>query len=559
MKVLGVDLGTYSVKVAELDVSSKGSVFSNFYEFPLSPDPQRDRALETLEILRRISAQVEPGTRWVVGLSQDRVSVHNKRFPFRERAKILKSLAFELEDDIPLDIDETIFDAKIIEYRGPFTDVLTVAAPVEAVENLLGVCKDGDFDPEIVSVEALALSNCFEPWDQPIPEGQTPNPDQTAILESSGARVVLHMGHTRTNMLVYREGVLIAVRSLLWGGADIVDALSRAFGVPVFEAIKILRDKSFILMNSAGASKDQLLLSRTVSTAIDQLLREVKLSLLELRATYTLHFEKVELTGGVSQIQNLGAYITQGLEIPANVAHPLQSMQSGQALRSIRVDVTQNLEAVSAVAIGLALEGAKKPRNPAINLRKGDFARENESLRLFWETWRVPIQVAATAFFLFFVYSIVRDSMATTLNEQADEKIAEVAKNVAQLKGANASESGLTRYISSQKKKIADSEALQKAERITSAMDIVATLSSKLTVAGPATQPSGFDVSRLQIDNGDVTIEGRVMAPGTPAKVESVLRDMAKQGSLKSQPTGTVPAGEGTAFSFKFQIERTTL
>ncbi|MES2965599.1 MAG: pilus assembly protein PilM [Bdellovibrionota bacterium] len=561
MKVFGVDLGQYSVKVAELDVSSKGSILSNFYEFPLSPDPQRDRSLETLEILRRIAGQADPGTRWVIGVPQVRVSVHNKRFPFRERAKIQKSLAFELEDDIPLDIDETIFDAKVIEHLGPFTDVLTVAAPMEAVEETLAICKDGGFDPEIVSVEGLALSNCFEVWDQPIPERAAPVTDQSVATESVGARVILHMGHSHTNMLVYREGSLIAVRTLLWGGGDIVDALTRAFGVPVFEALKVLREKSFILMNSAGATKDQLLLSRTISTAVDVLLRDVKLTLLELRATYTLHYEKVELTGGVSQIQNLGAYVTQGLEIPTNVAHPMQAMQSGQTLRGTRIDVGPNIEAVGSVAIGLALEAAKKPKNPAINLRKGDFARENESLRLFWETWQVPIQVAATAFVLFFIYSVIRDMEATSLNARADDKVTEVVKALTktdtQLKGLPANETGLSRYIAAQKKKIQDAEALQKAEQLKSAMDLVAALSTKLTIPGPASQNSGIDVSRLHIDNNDVTIEGRVLSPGTPAKVESILRDFAKQGTLKAQPPIGAAAGEGTAFLFKFQIERT--
>ncbi len=556
MKVLGVDLGQYSVKIAELEVSSKGAILTNFYEFPLSPDPQRDRSLETLEILRRVSAQFDGSTKWIVGVPQQRVSVHNKRFPFRERAKIQKSLAFELEDDIPLDIDDTIFDAKILEHLGPFTDVLTVAAPTEAVEEVLAVCKDGGFDPEIVSVEGLALSNCFEPWDQPTPEREAPVTDQTVIVQSAATRVVLQMGHTRTNMLVYRRGTLIAIRNLMWGGSDIVNALSQAFGIPVFEGVKVLREKSFILMNSSGASKDQILMSNTVSSTVDILLRDVKLTLLEMRATYNLHYEKVELTGGVSQIQNLGAYITQGLEIPSNVSHPLQAMQSGMTLRGVRVDSSQNLEAVGSVAIGLALEGAKKPRNPAINLRKGDFARENESLRLFWETWKVPAQVAAVAFFLFFGFAIVRDMMATTLLERADEKIIEVAEKAAGKKGSGRTEAALTTFVREQKKRIQDAEALQKAERLNSAMDVVNTLSLKLTTSGPAAQPSGYDVSRLTVDNGDVTIEGRVRAPGTPGKVESILRDIAKAGTVKSQIPVNVPEGEGTAFAFKFQVER---
>ena len=112
MKIFGVDLGTYSVKVAEMDVTARGYVLSGFHEFALSLDPQKDKSLEVIEALRKLSAASDPSnTKWVLGVSQSNVSVHFNRFPFKERQKILKSLAFELEDEIPLDIDETIFDA----------------------------------------------------------------------------------------------------------------------------------------------------------------------------------------------------------------------------------------------------------------------------------------------------------------------------------------------------------------------------------------------------------------------------------------------------------------
>ena len=413
MKILGVDLGSFSIKIAELDSSGKSFSFTNFHEFNLSQDPNRDRGLEIIEILRSFSMNYEPSsTRWVVGLQQTAVATHMKRFPFRERQKILKSLPFELEEDIPLDIDEAIFDAKIIEYVGPMADVLTVAAPKDSIEEILSLAKDGNFTADIVSVEGIAFSNCFERWQQSpneMPLASREIDEVTGQLPPSQSRLVLHLGHDRSLLLVYRDGGLVAVRSILWGGNDVAQAMAAAFSVPVYDAIKTLKSKAYILMNSAGATKDQLKLSQTVAASVDQLMRDLRLILIEMKAAYNLEFQRIDMTGGLSSIQNLGAYITQSLEIPANAGPSLFSEIP------VRFSVTPEIEAVCGPALGLAIEGLKRPRNPAVNLRQGEFAKENLSLKIFWETWRVPLQIAAAAFVAFTLYSFVRDSMAAGL------------------------------------------------------------------------------------------------------------------------------------------------
>lgn len=555
MKLLGVDIGSYSVKIAELDVTNKGYSFSNFLEFPLSLDPQKDRSLEIIEILRRVSSQQDSSTRWIIAVPQQQVSVHQKRFPFRERSKILRSLAFELEDEIPLDIDETIFDAKILQTLGPTADVLTIAAPKESVETALQVASDGGFDPEIVSVEGLALANVFDPsFDAPPPEGTapiTPNGEEAGLEAAPrAARIVLHMGHNRTNLLVFRGDVLVAVRNLLWGGADVADALSRAFSIPIFEAVKVLQTKSFILMNSAGATKDQILLSKTVSGVVDILMRDLRLTLLEVRAGFNLEFEKLEITGGTSQIQNLSAYITQSLEIQTNVIHPLQGLPLA------RFEMNDRIEAVSTVALGLALEGVRRPRNPAVNLRKEEFARENETLKRFWETWHVPVYVAIAAYFIFFGYSITRDILGTSLVEAAETRLMDVAKNVANLGRGGQNERGVRGYISSQKKLIRDREALEKAETMNSAFDILAQVAAKLPVQAKNQASKGFDITHFVVDNADLTIQGR--AYGGQAiinQIESRLKDLGAPKADK-QLAAQVPPGAGTPFAFRMKVDR---
>lgn len=569
MKALGIDIGTYSIKVAELEVgsSSRGYSLSNFLEFPLSSDLTKDRGLEIIEILRNLSSQYDPtNTRWVIGLPQHRVSVHHRRFPFRERQKILKSLAFELEDEIPLDIDDTVFDAKITGFAGDAADVLTIASPREVIEEHLTLGKDGGFDPDIISVEGLAMANVFESWNAPPPEIssslqphlQPSTRDEEDIAAtvpalpplSRQANAILHIGHSRTLLLVYHESGLIAVRSLLWGGADIAEAIARAFSLPAFEAVKVLQTKSFILMNSAGASRDQLLMSKTVSTCVDSLMQELRLTLLEVKAGFGIEFSQIDLFGGVSQIQNLGAYVTQALEIPANIGRHLQNH------RNVRIQTTPQFEAISPVAVGLAIEALKRPRNPPINLRKGEFARENQTLKWFWEKWKTAVQVGAAAFAILVVFAFLREGFAGKLIEVVDERLSEIATKTANLKGSAANVSGVNRYISQQKTLIRNREALMQLDDYTSAMDVLAKLTEKLPVQPPGSG-SALDVFKLQINNDDLIIEGRAQGPGMLARVESALKEIARPPTVsKTVATVTPPPGPGTPFAYKIKVNR---
>src|SRR5262249_51137217 len=147
--------------------------------------------------------------------------------------------------------------AKIVEFLDNTSEVLTVACPKEAIEEILNLGKDGGFDPEIVSVEGLALANVFERWNASPPEipsairypggtgssaedseGLKPAP---GLTQTARSKLILCLGHTHSVLLVYREGGLVATRSLLWGGAEVAQALSQAFSVPIFEAVKTLQ------------------------------------------------------------------------------------------------------------------------------------------------------------------------------------------------------------------------------------------------------------------------------------------------------------------------------
>src|SRR5690606_29334952 len=102
MRSVGIDIGTLSVKIAEIEGSNKSFVLRDYIEVPYSLDLSQDRKVQVLDVLRRIASHYDPTTtRFVVSVSQDMVAVRHKIVQSREKSKIIKGLPFELEDDVP--------------------------------------------------------------------------------------------------------------------------------------------------------------------------------------------------------------------------------------------------------------------------------------------------------------------------------------------------------------------------------------------------------------------------------------------------------------------------
>src|SRR5438105_2918095 len=99
MRTVGIDIGSYSIKVAEIESNLKSATVRDFYEIELTHELGQDLRLEKLEAIRRIANQYDPSTyRIIVGMGSEFSSQRILTFPFLERRKILQSLPFELED-----------------------------------------------------------------------------------------------------------------------------------------------------------------------------------------------------------------------------------------------------------------------------------------------------------------------------------------------------------------------------------------------------------------------------------------------------------------------------
>ncbi|WII71936.1 pilus assembly protein PilM [Bdellovibrio sp. 22V] len=549
MKSLGIDIGSSSIKLVEVQSTSKGFQVTQFVEHPLNVAPGHDQELEIIEFLRDFTSHYDPNqTRFIMGLRQDRVAIRNKFFPFNDRIKIAKSLAFELEEDIPFSSDNAIFDAKIIRTVGSGAEVLACAAPKVHLQNAIQRANDAGMDPFLISTEGTAFANVFEKWNEAPPAMLPPaialNDEENKPVRH--VQLILNMGHTRTLVTAFEGNSLIAVRSVLWGGKNIADAIAKKYEIPFLEAMKELQTKAFILTNKQGATFDQVTFSDTIAKAVREMARDLQLSILELKSEFNAQINTISITGGVSQIQNLGPFLTQILEVPVNRVSTLDLIPNVMFERS-----AQN-GAKAGVALGLAIEGFKKPRNPPINFLRGEFAKENHQAKMFWEKWGHTIKVGAAALLILFVYTTLRQSFSLSLADRTQEVLKDQAKSVAGLKGKNASESGIRKYIRDNKKRAADLKTLASVANMNSALDIV----KKISEAAPGKATITLDVHQLQVQDAQVVMQGYVNTARELSILQQSLTNVAADGQVRAQRSTLNPLPGRTAFSFSFNVDR---
>lgn len=560
---VGIDIGSFSIKVVEIDDSAKPYEVTQFNEYPLSQDPNKDRKIEIVDILRNLVGTYENASQpvhFVLGIPEWKTSIRRKIFPFKERHKILKSLPFELEDDIPFSLEDSIFDARISRYAGPMAEVIAIACPEDTVAENVQLAKDIGVDLHALSVDGLAIPNLFTPWWEAPPQeepdldllGDSDDDDvsfddaETKISPSPlSLNLHLHIGHQNTIVLFFAGKILKAVRNIDWGGQLLAEAISKKYKMHLIDALKEVQKKSFLLTNNEGANKDQVIFSDTLKNEVDKLVHSLRLTIVEIESELDARVSKAEFSGGVSQLKNLGPYLTTRVECPFN------RFSTYKNLPSVAIPSSGSSEAVSPVAIALAIEGIKKPRNPAVNLLKGRFSKQGQGLKPIWKKWGHTIQIGLAALAFLFLWSSLRGDKVRFMADEAHFEMKNLGQKVA---GLSRSKSGSIRDIN---KFLRDQDRIEKnrasAEKvvgITSAMEVLQEISNSIP------KSTLVDIRALSIDNEMAVIQGEAASASAIQSVEQALKKISSNGKVRTRPP-TFQAAQGKRlFGYSFSISR---
>jgi len=380
-RIIGLDLGSYSLKAVHLD--------STFRGFQLVDYKERRVAAGTFEA-EGSAADLEAVESWLKGeptgpetvvcaIPGDFVLTRFLSFPFRDRKRIAEVVGFELEDHIPYDIDEVVYDYQVIAQGDDSSKILAVAVPRERLEPFLQDLKAVGVDPKVLSFGPWAYVNLV-PHLSPAPH------EAIAIVD---------LGHRRTDVCVVRDGAVEFVRTLNRAGAHLNDVIAKQLEIDVYEADarKKLDGRLPLRTRTGGRGEggafgqddetaqlpalgeggahaaQRAALEQALEAGVLDVVRDVRLALVAHHSEVGRTVDRVFLCGGTAQLPGIQAFFEQHLGVPVAQLDVSRLEFNRMGDRG---------EGAAIVPKGLALSLGGLGSRSEINLRRGPYAYVGE-------------------------------------------------------------------------------------------------------------------------------------------------------------------------------------
>jgi type IV pilus assembly protein PilM len=370
-QAIGLDIGTHAVRAVELSMGRGRPSVKRMGQVALpSGAVVGGEVMDPATVasaLRRLWREVGFRDRSVVvGVANSRVVARIAEVPAVPDDEIRTSLRFQVQDLIPIPIDEAEIDFQIVDRDVTVGEelrvrMLLVAAHRDMLRNLVAALEGAGLSAARIDLIPLALIRAIL-RQQPAAVAGLAEPDGQDVIIDSGAGV--------TNIVVHDRGVPSFVRSLPTGGALVTDAIATDLDIPgtVAEALKRQVGMPSTLLVSPLvhdiASRSLVPLAAEVSSSLD--FHSTQLADASLR--------QVVLSGGGARMLPLRALLTEQLGIPVTTPDPFVGIDTS----SVRFD--QDLARVGdqfLVAVGLALP-ADAASGQSIDLR----SREADAMRV---------------------------------------------------------------------------------------------------------------------------------------------------------------------------------
>jgi type IV pilus assembly protein PilM len=344
-RVVGLDIGTTSVRAAEIEFGSgsrtgKGApTLLRFGQVGLPLGAVRGGEVAESAVvssaLRQLWQQAKFSTRDVViGVGNQRVLVRELDLPWMPAAQIKSSLPFQVQELLPMAVDEALLDYfPTGEYDGPngrLIQGMLVAAQRDTVTaNVLAV-EGAGLRPSMVDLNAFALLRAM------VREFG----DRTVALVDIGARV--------TNVVIAAQGRPRFVRTLPAGGADATDAVASALGIAAAEAEQVKREVGI----GYAVPPERQAAADAVAGPTRSLIESVRNTFVYYQGNNPgAGIELVVLTGGGSHLPGMGQYISSASRLPVTLGDPVAGLKLGKALNK---NALAGSESLVALPVGLA-------------------------------------------------------------------------------------------------------------------------------------------------------------------------------------------------------------
>ncbi len=337
MPALGLDISDCSIKYVELDKRREG-VFIRRFGGHLIPRglieageiKDKEKLIGLLKDLQK-----ELNSRYIItALPEEKAFLARIKLPAMKEEEIRGALELQLEEHIPLSINEAIFDFNVIREvsDGNYIDVCLTAFPKRVVEDYRDVFIKAGFTPLALEMEMQASARTIVPQNE------------------KNTLVIVDFGQTRTSFAVVSKNEVQFTTTIKVAGEELEKALMRNLKVDQIQAEKIKKESGF------RKSKENERIFNSILPIISVIKDEIGKCINYWNSSFgdrdLRRVSKILLCGGDSNLFGFSEYLSYELKLPVELGNPWVNIFSFEE-RIPEIELKDSLS--YAIALGLAL------------------------------------------------------------------------------------------------------------------------------------------------------------------------------------------------------------
>lgn len=340
--VVGLDIGSNSVKLVRLRETPKGIQLLNFDMGVLPPDAIVEGSLMNFTaVVEKIREMVKinglSGCDAAIAISGNSVIIKKISLPEMTQEELDESIQWEAEQYIPFDIKDVNVDVQILNPKASHgqMDVLLVAAKKDVIDDYLTVAIEGGVNPVVIDVAAFSINNMFE-MNYGFPPAET--------------LTIINIGAQTTNINVISDGIIAFTRDISLGGKILTEEIQKQLNVSWDEAEQFKTGIGGSVSSSTIAREVTKLSERVSETIATEIQRS-----LDFFVATSAHTEisRCYLCGGSAQMPAMIRALEKRMEVPIELINPFKNIFINPA--KFDLDLLQRIAPQASSAVGLGL------------------------------------------------------------------------------------------------------------------------------------------------------------------------------------------------------------
>lgn len=344
-RVLAVDIGAASIKIAEFEYAANGRILLLAFDYQEYGEELSDenRSFTISSVLGDILARNNFAARQaLICLSGQFALTRFVKLPpvSEEESRVRQIVEFEARQNVPFPMEEVIWDYQLIANpRAEELEVMFVVIKNEIVEEITAAVQNAGLTAQAVDVAPCA---CY-------------NAARANNVGDTECEIILNIGDRSTNLL-FADRQQFFARTIPIAGHTITQQIAKEFGIDMDEAEEMKRRHGFVALGGAYAEPESEVasaVSKIVRNVMTRLHGEINRSIGVYRAQQKgTAPARLFLTGGSSTMNYADVFFQDKLNMEVEFLNPFKVVQLGPGIDANRL---QEVAHMFSEVVGLGL------------------------------------------------------------------------------------------------------------------------------------------------------------------------------------------------------------